>query len=75
MASKATTGGFRIPIVSSSYHEKCIAPSVKAIQGASASAGSNKTFTQGAYKNCNAVAQEKIWSEHVQKEHKITKSW
>ena len=27
------------------------------------------------YKNCNIVAQERIWKEHVLKEKNATKSW
>ncbi len=74
MASKATAS-YKTPTVGSSYHEKCIAPSVKAIKEASERTGSGETFSYGAYQKCNAVAQEKIWSEHCQKEHNLTNSW
>lgn len=75
MAGKSTPASYRVPVVSSSYHEKCIAPSVKAIKEAAERSGSGQTFSYGAYQKCNVVAQEKIWSEHCQKEHKILKNW
>ena len=76
-AGKSTPAGFRLPVVSSSYHEKCIAASVKAIQEASArsSAGGDKTHPSSAYKDCNTVVQNKIWVESVQKEQVAAKSW
>lgn len=70
-----TAASYKVPTVSSSYHEKCIAPSVKAMKEASEKSGSGRTFTYGDFQKCNAVAQERIWSEHCHKEHNITKSW
>ena len=61
--------------MSSAYHEKCIAKSVKAIHEASARAQSEKSYPQNAYRDCNVVAQERIWSEYVQKEMKTAKTW
>ena len=61
-------------MVTSSYHEKCIAASVKAIKDVSDKT-SDKTYSHGAYRDCNAVAQERIWSEYVQKELKQAKTW
>lgn len=31
--------------------------------------------THVVYKNCNAVAQERVWTERVQNERKTAKSW
>ena len=61
-------------MVTSSYHEKCIAASVKAIKDVSDKT-SEKTYSHGAYRDCNVVAQERIWSEYVQKELKQAKTW
>lgn len=74
-SGRTTSAAFRVPTVSSAYHEKCIAKSVKAIQEASTRAQSEKSYPQNAYRDCNVVAQEKIWSEYVQKEMKTAKSW
>ena len=74
MAKQTTSAGYRLPVASSSYHEKCIAPSVRAIQEAALRAG-DKSFPQAAHKDCNAVAQERIWTEHVQKEVKTNRLW
>ena len=36
---------------------------------------SGQTYPQKAYRNCNQVAQEKIWSENVYKENVALKRW
>ena len=74
MAGKTTSAGYRLPMATSSYHEKCIAASVKAIKDVSDKT-SDKTYSHGAYRDCNVVAQERIWSEYVQKEFKQAKTW
>lgn len=74
MAGKTTSAGYRLPVVTSSYHEKCISASVKAIKEAS-DRHSDKVFPQSAYRDCNKVAQEKIWTEHVGKEMRLAKGW
>ena len=74
MAGKTTSAGYRLPIVNSSYHEKCISASVKAIKDVSDKT-SDKTYSHGAYRDCNVVAQERIWSEYVQKELKQARTW
>jgi hypothetical protein len=74
MAGKTTSAGYRLPMATSSYHEKCIATSVKAIKDVSDKT-SDKTYSHGAYRDCNVVAQERIWSEYVQKELKQAKIW
>ena len=74
MAGKTTSAGYRLPMATSSYHEKCIAASVKAIKDVSDKT-SDKTYSHGAYRDCNVVAQERIWSEYVQREFKQAKTW
>lgn len=74
MAGKTTSAGYRLPIVTSGYHEKCIATSVKAIKDVSDKT-SDKTYSSGAYRDCNVVAQERIWAEYVQRELKQAKTW
>lgn len=74
MAGKTTSAGYRLPMANSSYHEKCIAASVKAIKDVSDKT-SDKTYSHGAYRDCNVVAQERIWSEYVQRELKQAKTW
>ena len=75
MAGKTTSAGYRLP-VTSEYHHKCIAESVKKIREATErAAGKDKTYSQGEYRNCNVVAQESIWKEHVHNEIKSTKDW
>lgn len=74
MAGKTTSAGYRLPMATSSYHEKCIAASVKAIKDVSDKT-SDKTYSHGAYRDCNVVAQERIWSEYVQRELKQAKTW
>ena len=74
MAGRTTSAAYRLPVVSSGYHEKCIAASVRVIQEASARA-SDKVYSGSAYRDCNVVAQEKIWTENVQKELKLAKNW
>ena len=74
MADKTTSAGYRLPVASSSYHEKCISASVKLIKEAS-ERHSDKTYPQSAYRDCNVVAQEKIWSEHIGNELKLAKAW
>ena len=74
MAGKTTSAGYRLPVVNSCYHEKCIAASVKAIKDVSDKT-SDKTYSHGAYRDCNVVAQERIWTEYVQTELKQAKTW
>lgn len=74
MAGKTTSAGYRLPVASSSYHEKCISASVKAIQEASMRT-SDKTYPASAYRDCNVVTQETIWKEYVKNELKAAKSW
>ena len=69
----AVSTGHRWPTTSSEFHEKCIAASVKALQANVTTAGEN--FPQGAYRNCNLVAKERIWKENVRKEHQTAKTW
>lgn len=68
-------GGFKLPVSSSSYHEKCIAASVKAYQASANAPASDKTYTMIDYRNCNQVSQNKIWSENVYKEYSAAKRW
>ena len=75
MAGGNTPGGFKIPVASSSYHEKCIASSVKALQASLNAASSDQTYSLMAYRNCNQVAQEKIWTENVHKESSAARRW
>lgn len=74
MAGKTTSAGYRIP-VTSEYHQKCIAKSMKIIRDTTERFGAEKTFSQVEYRNCNAVAQERLWKEHVHNEIKATKEW
>ena len=76
-AGKSTPGSFRLPMVSSSYHQKCIAASVKAIEEAALrnSGTSDKTHPSTAYRDCNTVAQNKRWTESVHKELVAARSW
>ena len=74
MAGKTTSAGYRLPVASSCYHEKCISASVKAIKDVSDKT-SDKTYSHGAYRDCNVVAQERIWTEYVQRELKQAKTW
>lgn len=74
MAGKTTSAGYRLP-VSSEYHHKCIAEPAKKIREAAERAGKDKTFTMGEYRNCNKVAQENIWKEHVHNEMQSTRDW
>lgn len=77
MAGRTTSAAYRIPTASSSYHEKCIAPSVKAIrEAASRSQAAGETaHPQHAYRNCDAVRQERIWKEGCQNERKHARNW
>ena len=75
MAGKTTSAGYRIP-VSSEYHQKCIAQPMKVIREAAArNTNTDKTYSHGEYRSCNAVAQEKLWKEYVQNEIRTTKDW
>jgi len=74
MASKGSAG-FRLPSATSSYHQQCIASSVKAMKEAQERSGSGQTYSMGAYQKCNAVAQEKIWSEHCKRELTKANQW
>lgn len=73
---KPNPSGFRLPMVSSSYHQKCIASSVKAIEEAAVRTTSGeKTHPSSAYRDCNNVAQNKRWVESVHKELVAARSW
>ena len=75
MAGKTTSAGYRIP-VSSEYHQKCIAQSMKTIREAAArTINTDKNYSQGEYRKCNAVAQEKLWKEYVHNEIRTAKEW
>ena len=74
MADRSASGGYKLPTSSSAYHEKCIAASVKAIKEATART-TGKSHTQGDYRGCNVVAQERIWTEQVQKQSKAARKW
>ena len=71
MAGKAP---YRVP-VTSEYHQKCVSKAVKAIQETIQRTATEKTFPQVEYRNCNAVAQERIWKEFVRNEAKDSKEW
>ena len=69
MSDRTTSGAYRIPMVS----PKPSQPPPPKIQSAQ-----NFTLTKRSvadYKNCNIVAQERIWKEHVLKEKNAAKSW
>lgn len=75
MASGNLPGGLKLPVVTSSYHEKCIAASLKAYQASMNAPSSDKTYTMQDFRNCNQVAQNQIWKENVQKETVAAKRW
>ena len=62
-------------MASSSYHEKCIAPSVKAMKEELDRISTDKAHPGGAYRNCNVVVQEQLWKEAVKKERNTSKEW
>ena len=66
---------FKLPVASSSYHEKCISASVKAYQASFNAAPSDQTYSMKEYRNCNQVVQNKIWTENVNKERSAAKRW
>lgn len=75
MAGKGTTSAaYRLP-VSSEYHTKCIAESVKKIRESERSNRPSKNFSLGEYRKCNVVAQENIWKEHCGNELKAIRDW
>ncbi len=74
MAGKTTSAGYRAP-VSSEYHQKCVSKAVKAIQETIQRTPTDKTYPNVAYRNCNAVAQERVWKEFVRNEIKDSKEW
>ncbi|ESP03413.1 hypothetical protein LOTGIDRAFT_199259 [Lottia gigantea] len=51
----------------SAHHDSCI-PKAKAAQPA-------KNHTEGDYRGCDGVTQNKIWTENVQSEKRCRKNW
>lgn len=68
MSDRTTSGAYRIPIVSPKPSD-----AASKIQSAHNFTSTKKSTTD--YKNCNIVAQERIWKEHVLKEKNAAKSW
>lgn len=77
MAGRNTSVTDRVPVVSSSYHQKCIASSMKATKEAVAQISRDKSGAHPAktYTNCNKVAHDQLWKDVVRKELKISKEW
>ena len=77
MAGRSTSVTDRVPVVSSSYHQKCIESSVKATKEAVVQISRDRSRAHSAktYTNCNKVAQDQLWKDVVQKELNISKEW
>ena len=60
---------------SSAYHQRCIAPSIKALEDAARRQPGEKVHPGSAYRDCNMVAQERVWKEGVQKETAAAREW
>ena len=70
MADRTTSGAYRIPVATSKPLE--VASKVRPTESRSFS--SPKRIAAD-FKNCNVVAQERIWKEHLLKEKNAAKSW
>jgi len=69
MSDRTTSGAYRIPIVSPKPSEGATTK-VQPMHNVTSPKKSAADF-----KNCNIVAQERIWKEHVLKEKNATKLW
>ena len=70
MSDRTTSGAYRIPLVS----PKPSSDTTSKLHAAPHSFTSAKK-SAADYKNCNIVAQERIWKEHVLKEKNAAKLW
>lgn len=70
--SARTSSGFR---VTSAYHEKCVAESIKRMEAVASASASSANYSTGVYRNCNQVAQGDVWKELVRKEKHSKKAW
>ncbi|XP_050407665.1 uncharacterized protein C2orf50 [Patella vulgata] len=56
----------------SANHDSCL-PKTKG--GPSAAAGTNRKYTEGDHRKCDAITQNKIWAENVESEKRCLKNW
>ena len=70
MSDRTTSGAYRIPLVSPKPATEG-APKSQTVHNLT----STSKKSAADFKNCNVVAQERIWKEHVLKEKNAAKSW